>query len=163
MKQQLGTLAYHFWTKSMDKINLFRKKTDPDPLHNVVSELPEPLDCVLSYSPEFLRNRSNPKTALPQPLLKPQYIHIPPLWESRIPEIRCAVRTTAQCFQFQASERRTIRPSARPRRIRRSKKPAAPPEPDWIPWENHRSFEYNPGISPAKTTSPDMRAGYSTA
>ena len=38
MKQQLGTLAYHFWTKSMDKINLFRKKTDPDPLHNVVSE-----------------------------------------------------------------------------------------------------------------------------
>lgn len=37
MKQDIGTMAYHFWTKSVEKINLFRKATDPDPLDNVSS------------------------------------------------------------------------------------------------------------------------------
>ena len=37
MKQDIGTLAYRFWTKSMEKINHFRKKTDSDPLDNVSS------------------------------------------------------------------------------------------------------------------------------
>jgi len=37
MKQDIGTMAYHFRTKSVEKINLFRKATDPDPLDNVSS------------------------------------------------------------------------------------------------------------------------------
>ena len=37
MKQVIGTLAYHFWTKSMEKINHFRKASDPDPLDNISS------------------------------------------------------------------------------------------------------------------------------
>ena len=32
-----GTMAYHFWSKSMEKINHFRKASDPDPLDNVSS------------------------------------------------------------------------------------------------------------------------------
>ena len=30
MKQDIGTMAYHFWTKAMEKINHFRKASDPD-------------------------------------------------------------------------------------------------------------------------------------
>ena len=30
-------MAYHFWTKAMEKINHFRKASDPDPLDNVSS------------------------------------------------------------------------------------------------------------------------------
>ena len=37
MKQDIGTLDYHFWTKSMEKINHYCKKTDPDPLDNISS------------------------------------------------------------------------------------------------------------------------------
>ena len=37
MKQDIGTMAYHFWTKAMEKINHFRKASDPDPLDNVSS------------------------------------------------------------------------------------------------------------------------------
>lgn len=37
MKQNIGTMAYHFWSKSMEKINHFRKASDPDPLDNVSS------------------------------------------------------------------------------------------------------------------------------
>ena len=32
LKQILSAFNYHFWTKSMPKLNHFRKKTDPDPL-----------------------------------------------------------------------------------------------------------------------------------
>ena len=37
-KQQIGGFCYHFWTKSMTKLNHFAKKTDPDPLEMVSSE-----------------------------------------------------------------------------------------------------------------------------
>lgn len=37
MKQDIGTMAYHFWTKSMEKINHFCKASDPDPLDNISS------------------------------------------------------------------------------------------------------------------------------
>ncbi len=37
-KQQIGGMAYHFWTKSMPRLNHFRRKTDPDPLGAVTRE-----------------------------------------------------------------------------------------------------------------------------
>lgn len=38
LKQQIGGMAYHFWTKAMKRLNHFRKTTDPDPLESVSSE-----------------------------------------------------------------------------------------------------------------------------
>jgi hypothetical protein len=35
MKQSIGVFDYHFWSKSMPKLNRFRKKDDPDPLEEV--------------------------------------------------------------------------------------------------------------------------------
>ena len=35
LKQVLHAFDYHFWTKSLPKLNQFRKKTDPDPLESV--------------------------------------------------------------------------------------------------------------------------------
>ena len=37
MKQQIGAFSYHFWSKSMPRINRFLKKTDPLPLESVTS------------------------------------------------------------------------------------------------------------------------------
>ncbi len=37
MKQVICSFGYHFWTKSMPKLNRYRKKTGPDPINNVVS------------------------------------------------------------------------------------------------------------------------------
>lgn len=37
-KQQIGGMAYHFWTKSMPRLSHYRKKTDPDPLEAVTEE-----------------------------------------------------------------------------------------------------------------------------
>lgn len=34
-KQQVGGLSYHFWTKSIPKLNHFKKKDDPDPLSEI--------------------------------------------------------------------------------------------------------------------------------
>ena len=34
-KQQLGGFNYHFWTKSLPKLNHFAKKSDPDPLESI--------------------------------------------------------------------------------------------------------------------------------
>ncbi len=38
MKQHIGGFCYHFWTKSMPKLNRFRKKNTPDPLLTVTDE-----------------------------------------------------------------------------------------------------------------------------
>ncbi len=38
MKQVICSFGYHFWSKSMPKLNRFRKKTDPDPINSVVSQ-----------------------------------------------------------------------------------------------------------------------------
>ena len=35
LKQVLHAFHYHFWTKSMPKLNHFRKKSDPDPLASI--------------------------------------------------------------------------------------------------------------------------------
>lgn len=35
MKQSLGAFAYHFWSRSMPKLNRYRKSGEPDPLHAV--------------------------------------------------------------------------------------------------------------------------------
>ena len=35
MKQELGGFSYHFWSKSMPKLNHFKKKSEPDPLSKV--------------------------------------------------------------------------------------------------------------------------------
>ncbi len=37
-KQQIGGMAYHFWTKAMPRLSHFRKKTDPEPLETVVRD-----------------------------------------------------------------------------------------------------------------------------
>ena len=37
-KQQFGGFSYHFWTKSLEKLNHFKKKSDPDPLQKVSDE-----------------------------------------------------------------------------------------------------------------------------
>lgn len=37
MKQDIGTMVYHFWSKAMEKINRFCKASAPDPLDNVSS------------------------------------------------------------------------------------------------------------------------------
>ena len=37
LKQQIGAFSYHFWSKSMPRLNRFRKKTDPLPLQSVTS------------------------------------------------------------------------------------------------------------------------------
>ena len=37
MKHVIGTMAYHFWSKAMDKINHFCKQTDADPLDTASS------------------------------------------------------------------------------------------------------------------------------
>jgi len=37
MKQQIGAFSYHFWSKSMPRLNRFLKKTDPLPLESVTS------------------------------------------------------------------------------------------------------------------------------
>ena len=37
LKQILSAFNYHFWTKSMPKLNHFRKKTDPDPLRFITN------------------------------------------------------------------------------------------------------------------------------
>lgn len=37
-KQQIGGMAYHFWTKSMPRLSHYRKKTAPDPLKAVTKE-----------------------------------------------------------------------------------------------------------------------------
>lgn len=37
-KQQIGGMAYHFWTKGMQRLSHFQKKTDPDPLSSVNSD-----------------------------------------------------------------------------------------------------------------------------
>ena len=38
LKQQIGGFAYRFWTKSLAKLNHFRKKTEPSPLASITSE-----------------------------------------------------------------------------------------------------------------------------
>ena len=38
LKQVLSAFNYHFWTKSMPKLNHFRKKSDPDPMKSVTDE-----------------------------------------------------------------------------------------------------------------------------
>ena len=38
MKQSIGAFEYHFWSKSMPKLNRFSKSDDPDPLDNVLCE-----------------------------------------------------------------------------------------------------------------------------
>jgi hypothetical protein len=38
MKQTISGFSYHFWSKSMPKLNHYRKKTDPDPLTQVTDE-----------------------------------------------------------------------------------------------------------------------------
>ncbi|MBR2256611.1 MAG: transposase [Blautia sp.] len=35
MKQNVGCFSYHFWSKSMPKLNLYKKKEDPDPINSV--------------------------------------------------------------------------------------------------------------------------------
>jgi len=37
-KQQFGGFSYHFWTKSLEKLNHFKRKSDPDPLQKVSDE-----------------------------------------------------------------------------------------------------------------------------
>ena len=37
LKQQIGAFSYHFWSKSMPRLNRFSKKTDPLPLESVTS------------------------------------------------------------------------------------------------------------------------------
>lgn len=38
LKQQFGGFCYHFWTRSMPKLNHFKKKDDPDPLETIQDE-----------------------------------------------------------------------------------------------------------------------------
>jgi hypothetical protein len=38
LKQQIGGFAYRFWTKSLAKLNHFRKKTEPSPLASITLE-----------------------------------------------------------------------------------------------------------------------------
>ena len=38
LKQQFGGFCYHFWTRSVPKLNHFKKKADPDPLETVQDE-----------------------------------------------------------------------------------------------------------------------------
>ena len=38
LNQHLGGFAYHFWTKAIDKLQRFRKKSDPDPLDRAQSD-----------------------------------------------------------------------------------------------------------------------------
>ena len=38
MKQVTAAFAYRFWSKSMPKLNRFKKKTDPDPIEQVTDE-----------------------------------------------------------------------------------------------------------------------------
>ena len=37
LKQQIGAFSYRFWSKSMPRLNHFRKKTEPLPLESVTS------------------------------------------------------------------------------------------------------------------------------
>lgn len=38
MKQQIGGFAYRFWSKSMEKLSHFRKKTEPSPIAGITDE-----------------------------------------------------------------------------------------------------------------------------
>ena len=38
LKQQIGGFAYRFWTKSLAKLNHFRKETEPSSLASITSE-----------------------------------------------------------------------------------------------------------------------------
>ena len=37
-KQQIGGFDFHFWTASLEKLNFFKKKDEPDPLTKVIDE-----------------------------------------------------------------------------------------------------------------------------
>ena len=37
-KQQIGGFGYHFWTRSLDKLDKFRKKGSPDPIESITDE-----------------------------------------------------------------------------------------------------------------------------
>ncbi|MET1247711.1 transposase [Sporolactobacillus sp. STCC-11] len=38
MKQSLGAFAYHFWSRSMPKLNRYRKSDEPDPLDHITED-----------------------------------------------------------------------------------------------------------------------------
>ena len=44
-KQQIGGFGYHFWTKSLDKLDKFKKKGSPDPIESIIDERRQ--QCIL--------------------------------------------------------------------------------------------------------------------
>ena len=37
LKQQIGGFSYHFWTKSLPRLNRYKKKEEPDNLSKVIA------------------------------------------------------------------------------------------------------------------------------